>query len=204
MKTLISFFVIMVVMLVACNKDQFVQDEQPPTLKKAKVPVPMKADFCMKATDNPDTPGLDIIPVSGAPALFPIKAIHSYSKISGHATHMGEINTELSYSITTRCDYIDNDPDGFSPNDEIWMESHGRITVANGDSYAFIHSTPLVAKLNLLYSGVLILPYTGEVTMSDGTGRFEGATGKVMMVGQTDLVAKTNCWTADGFMQYAP
>lgn len=201
MKTLISFCMVLMIMFVACNKDQFVQEE-PLMLKKAKVPVPLKADFCMTATDNPDTPGPDLIAVSGAPTGFPIPAIHSYNKISGHATHMGEINTELSYNITTSCVYKNQGTLDIK-DDEIWMESHGRITVANGDSYAFTHSTPLVAKLNLFYSGVLILPYTGEVTMSDGTGRFEGATGKVMMVGQTDLVAKTNCWKAEGTMTYA-
>ena len=70
MKTLIAFCMVLMIMFVACNKDQFVQDE-PLTLKKAKVPIPVKADFCMTAADNPDTPGPDWIPVSDAPFGFP-------------------------------------------------------------------------------------------------------------------------------------
>lgn len=201
MKTLISFCMVMMIMLVACTKDQFVQDETL-MLKKAKVPVPMKADFCMTAASNPDPNAPYYIPVSGAPGGFQIPAFPVYGKISGHATHMGQINSELSYGIITKCDYIDNAPSGISPNDEIWMENHGRITAANGDSYAFIHSTPIVVKLDLFLSGNPILPFSGEVTMSDGTGRFEGATGTVIMVGQTDMTAGTNCWKADGFLEF--
>lgn len=204
MKTLISFCMVLMIMFVACNKDQFVQDE-PLTLKKAKVPVPVKADFCLTTADNPDTPGPDWILVSGAPAGFPIPMFPSYGKISGHATHMGEIISDLSYAITTRCVYIDNAPAGYSPEDELWMESKGRITAANGDSFAFTHSaeSPLVVKFDLFYSGVPILPYSGVVTMDDGTGKFEGATGTTIMFGHNDLVAKTSCWTGDGTMQFA-
>jgi hypothetical protein len=81
MKTLISFFVIMMVMFVACNKDTFVQDEQPLTLKKASVPVPFQGSFCsipqVPDPENPMPPG--------------------YSLIEGNGSHVGKLITEKSF-----------------------------------------------------------------------------------------------------------
>ncbi len=206
MKTLVYLFAIVTILFAGCAKDEmFYENSNNLELKKAKVPIPMKAEFCMTNAPNPGctNPMCNMIPVIGAPDFFPIKAFPVYGLISGHATHMGEVITEKSYGIKTSCIYKDFG----TPNpldDELWMESYGRITAANGDSYAFIHpaESPLKIKLNLFYSNIPILPFTGEVIMSDGTGKFEGVSGLVIMEGQTDLQAQTTCWTAEGTMTY--
>jgi hypothetical protein len=176
MKTLISFFFIMMMMLVACTKDQFVQEENL-ELKKAKVPVPMKADFC--ASPAPDATPMAI---SGTPIVLPNKML-----VSGNATHMGKVDTEKSYTLVESLKLSE---------DQLFLEQTGTgvMTAANGDSY------PITWWLK---TSLANWTYIGEVKMFDGTGKFKGMTGTVQMVGAVDMVAGTNCWKADGFMEFA-
>jgi len=178
MKTLISFFVIMMMMFVACTKDQFVQEENL-ELKKAKVPVPMKADFC--ASPAPDATPMSI---PGTQIVLPNKML-----VSGNATHMGKVITDKSVCIVKTLEFLVEDEKPF-----LKQTGTGVMTAANGDSY------PITwwGKTSLID-----WTYIGEVTMSSGTGKFEGASGVVTMVGTVDLVAGTNCWKADGFMEFA-
>lgn len=176
MKTLISFFVIMMIMLVACNKDQFVQDE-PLLLKKAKVEIPMKADFCF-------TPDMTLPPVhiAGLPFDLPAYYLPGGGWMSGNATHMGEIIMEES-ALTI----IDG---SFDPGTGIvtWNAT-GKATAANGDYYLYNATTYVSPGPEK--------SFTGNVWMHDGVGKFEGATGTVQMVGQG------TCWHAEGTMTYA-
>jgi len=173
MKTLISFFVTMMVMLVACNKDQFVQDE-PLLLKKAKVAIPMKADFCF-------TPDLTLPPVhiNGLPWTDPAYFLPGGGWMSGNATHMGELIMEESALTVLSA--------SFDPNTGIvtWLAT-GKATAANGDYYYYDATTYVNPDKS----------FTGPVKMRDGVGKFEGATGTVQMVGQG------TCWHAEGTMSF--
>jgi len=173
MKTLISFFVLMLVMLVACNKDQFVQEE-PLTLKKAKVPVPMKADFCF----TPNT-GLAPIHITGLPDV-PTAYLPGGGWMSGNATHMGELIMEESELTVLSA--------SFDPNTGIvtWLAT-GKATAANGDYYYYDATTYVNSDGT----------FTGPVEMRDGIGKFKGATGTVQMVGQG------TCWHAEGTISFA-
>jgi len=191
MKTLISFFFIMMIMLVACNKDQFVQDEQPLTLKKANVPVPMKADFC--ATPDMDSQFI-LIPIPGLDPTDPKNYLPSKMFVSGQATHMGNVITEKSICVVNELKFlVEPDADG-NPHFFLKQIGTGVMTAANGDNYP------------ITWWGKTSLAdwtYIGEVTMYSGTGKFEGASGVVTMIGAVDRVAGTNCWKADGYMQFA-
>jgi uncharacterized GH25 family protein len=175
MKTLISFFFIMMMMLVACTKDQFVQEENL-ELKKAKVPVPLKADFCF--TPNMEVPPMLIV---GLPADQPTSYLPSAGWLSGHATHAGELQMMKS-PMTAVSAHFD-----FEKMRVVWVTT-GKNTAANGDYY-FYDATS--------YSNPMDGTFTGDVYMRDGIGKFKGMTGTVQMVGQG------TCWHAEGTMIYA-
>ncbi|MFY9151256.1 MAG: hypothetical protein WAO52_04510 [Prolixibacteraceae bacterium] len=185
MKTLVSFCMVLLMMLVACTKDQFVQDEQTPTLKKAKVPVPMKADFC--ASPDMESPFM-LIPVPGLNPQDPKSWLPSRMFVSGTATHMGNVIPEESYSEVATLVLIKEDGTFY-----LKQTGTGKMTAANGDSY------PITwwAKTSLAD-----WTYIGEVTMYSGTGKFNGASGVVTMIGAVDPVAGTNCWEAEGFLLF--
>lgn len=185
MKTLISFCMVMLMMLVACTKDPVIQEE-PLTLKKAKVPVPMKADFC--ASPDMDSPFM-LIPIPGLDPTDPKNYLPSRMFVSGTCTHMGNVITDKSVCIVEKLEFLVEGTNFF-----LKQTGTGTMTAANGDSYL------------ITWWGKTSLAdwtYIGEVTMYSGTGKFEGASGMVSMIGAVDRVAGTNCWKADGYMQFA-
>lgn len=190
MKTLISFCMVLMMMLVACNKDEFVQEESL-ELKKAKVPIPMKADFC--ATPDLTSPMM-LIPIPGLDPTNPNSYLPSKMFVSGNSTHMGQVDSEKSYILVESLKLIVEPVEGGSPLFFLKQTGTGVMTAANGDDYQITWW----AKTSLAN-----WTYIGEVKMFDGTGKFEGMTGTVQMVGAVDKVAGTNCWKADGFMEYA-
>lgn len=159
---------ILLMMLVACTKDQFVQDETL-TLKKAKVPVPMKADFC--ATPDFTSPMM-LIPIPGLDPTDPKNYMPSKMFISGNATHMGLVNAEKSYSNVESLELIVEPVEGGSPLFFLKQTGTGVMTAANGDDYQITWW----AKTSLAN-----WTYIGEVQMFEGTGKFEGMTGTVQM-----------------------
>jgi hypothetical protein len=183
MKTFVYFFVIAMLILSGCSKEMLTDETV--NLKRAKVPVPMKADFC-STPDLTSTPIL--IPVPGLDPTDPKNYLPSKMFISGHATQMGEVITEKSWFVTTSLTF---GVVGGVPC--LIQEGNGLMTANNGDNYPITASTT---------TSLLDWTYVGEVTMFSGTGKFEGASGKVTMIGQVDRVAGTNCWKGDGFMKY--
>jgi len=189
MKTLISFCMVLMIMLVACTKDHFVQEE-PLMLKKAKVQVPMKANFC--ATPDLDSPMM-LIPIPGLDPLDPKSYLPSRMFVSGTATHMGNVIPDLSVcEVETLELVVEGEPGSFKYF--LKQTGTGTMTAANGDSY------PITwwGKTSMAN-----WTYIGEVTMYSGTGKFVGMSGIVDMIGAVDPVNGTNCWKADGFMEYA-
>ena len=175
MKTLIYLFLVAMLLFAGCAKDEmFDQKSNNLELKKAKVPIPMKADFCM-------TPDLNVPPVhiEGLPWDKPEYYLPGGGWISGHATHMGEIIMEKSTQKITSAKFV--------PGVGVVSYSEGIITAANGDYYSF---------KAIMYSNPQNKTFTGTVEMFGGTGKFEGATGTVEMIGSN------LCWTAEGFMEF--
>jgi len=188
MKTLISFCMVLMMMLVACNKDQFVQDEQPLTLKKAKVPVPLKADFCFTpnmegAFDVNGFPNPDVVMlIEGLDPTQPTSYLPRSGWLSGNATHSGKLQMMKS-QMTAVSAYFDN------VNMKVVWVTTGMNTAANGDYYYYDATS---------YSNPQDGSFTGEVVMRDGIGKFKGMEGLAQMVGQG------TCWHAEGTMIYVP
>jgi len=181
MKTILSFCMVLIIMLVACTKDQFVQDENL-MLKKAKVPVPMKADFCL--TPNPDLGFMLVTQLDGKTPFYLPDGSKIYLPnggwLSGYATHSGEL--QMMESAMTAESAI------FDPYMKriIWKTT-GKVTAANGDYYFYDAKS---------FSNPIDGSFTGNVYMRDGVGKFAGATGEVEMVGQG------TCWHAEGTITY--
>lgn len=186
MKTLISFCMVLMIMLVACTKDQFVQDESL-DLKKAKVPVPMKADFCFTpnmegAFDANGFPNLEVVMlIEGLDPQKPTAYLPRAGWLSGYATHAGELQM-MNSPMTAVSAHFD-----FVNMKVVWVTT-GKNTAANGDYYYYYDATS--------YSNPMDGSFTGDVFMRDGIGKFKGMTGTVQMVGQG------TCWHAEGTMIY--
>ncbi len=184
MKTVISFFFIMMIMFVACTKDQFVQEENL-ELKKAKVPVPLKADFCFTpnmegAFDANGFPNMDVLMlIVGLDPQKPTSYLPRSGWLSGNATHAGKLQMMESPMTAVSAK--------FENNKVVWVTT-GKNTAANGDYY-FYDATS--------YSNPMDGTFTGDVYMRDGIGKFKGMTGTVQMVGQG------TCWHAEGTMIYS-
>ena len=175
MKTLNFFLLIAMVIFAGCAK--FETSDETVDLKKAKVPIPMKAEFCM-------TPNMDagFFLIEGLDPANQASYLPREGWISGFATHMGEvIMQERTVTFISAA---------FVPGTGVVSTSAGRITAANGDYYLFTETT------TTLPNGT----FTGNVWMYGGTGKFLGMTGPVVMTGQkTD---QGPCWTGIGTMNY--
>lgn len=185
MKAILSFCMILMMMLIACNSDPFVQDE-PFMLKKANVPIPMKADFCT-VPDMSST--MILIPIPGLDPNDPNNYMPSKMFVSGNATLMGQVITEKSICEVTEFTFFLETDDQNNSVPFLMQKGTGVMTAANGDNYQ-IHWW--------VKTSLPSWNYIGEVEIHDGTGKFEGATGTVSMIGKIDLATQANCWTADG------
>lgn len=185
MKSILSFCMILMMMLIACNSDPFVQDE-PFMLKKANVPIPMKADFCA-VPDMSST--MILIPIPGLDPNDPYNYMPSKMFVSGNATLMGQVITEKSICEVTEFTFLLETDEQNNAVPFLMQKGTGVMTAANGDNYQ-IHWW--------VKTSLPSWNYIGEVEIHDGTGKFEGATGTVSMIGKIDLATHTNCWTADG------
>lgn len=173
MKTLMYLFAIVMLLFAGCAKDEmFDENSGNLELKKAKVPIPMKAEFCM-------TPNMEagFILIDGLDPASPDSYLPKEGWISGNATHMGKVimekspTTFISAAVTQM---------------GVKTVSEGKITAANGDYYLFIATSYSMPDKT----------FTGDVWMYGGTGKFEGMTGSVVMTGQMP------CWTGEGTMIY--
>lgn len=189
MKAILSFCMVMMMVLLACTKDPLVQDEVL-TLKKANVPIPMKANFCA-VPDMTSTPLL--IPIPGLDPTDPKNYLPSKMFVSGNATHMGQVITEKSICEVTEFTFLLETDEQNNSLPFLMQKGTGVMTADNGDYY----------QINWwVKTSLPSWNYVGEVEMHDGTGKFEGATGTVSMIGKIDLATHSNCWTANGLIVF--
>ncbi len=182
MKTLIYLFAIAMILFAGCAKDEmFDQNPNNLELKKAKVPIPVKADFCA-------IPDMTVPPVSVNIPGQGTQYLPGGMYVTGTCSHMGKVNSEKSYCKVETLTFVFEDGNPF-----LLETGTGTMTAANGDSY------------NITWWVKTSLPsmeYIGEVEMSGGTGKFEGCSGTTDMIGSVDLATKTNCWTAEGYIEF--
>lgn len=180
MKTLIYFFAIVMLLFAGCAKDEMFNDNQNSfELKKAKVPIPMKADFCAA----PDMTS-EMIPFPGVPDTYvPSKMI-----ISGTGTHIGKIDTEKSFYRIEVFEIIMEDQIPI-----LFQSGKGYIVAANGDSFDYAWW----AKASLPD-----LNYIGGIELQGGTRKFEGCSGTLDMSGKINQETLLNCFTVGGMMKF--
>jgi hypothetical protein len=153
-------------------------------LKKAKVPVPMKIDYC--GTSDWSEGSIDY----GDPTTaLPVKMI-----VSGKATHMGKFNSEKSYWLA---EVYELQFDGDIPF--LFQSGIGFLVGANGD------------KVNYSWWVNAALPdldFIGELELQGGTGKFEGCSGTINVAGTVVVDYDDNpptvtiCCAGEGFMEF--
>ncbi len=175
MKTLKCLFILAMLVFASCAK--YETSDETTDLKKAKVPIPMKAEFCM-------TPNMDagFFLIEGLDPTKQTSYLPREGWISGFATHMGEVIMQESTVTFLTATFV--------PGTGVVSTSTGKITAANGDYYLFNETT--VTNPDNTFSG--------NVWMYGGIGKFEGMTGSVMMTGQ--VTDHGPCWTGVGTMVY--
>jgi hypothetical protein len=133
-------------------------------LKKAKVPIPFKADLF--AVPDTESEILEFPFPWGGSYYLPSKMI-----VSGTGSHLGRINAEKSYyEFKTMVFFFEND-NLFSHQTGI-----GKLVAANGDALEFTWWTTQSQTDGSCIGGAEIIP-------GQSTGKFEGGTGTFDTVG---------------------
>lgn len=159
MKTLGYFLVLAILVFAGCTKDDVLFENQDNLeLKKAKMPIPFKAD-CYAITDIES----DLIPIIGIDGYL----VHSRLIISGNATLFGKLDNQKSYYEAESLVFFIGD-DGLPYTLNI---GKGKVVAANGDSMEF--------TFNVTQSFDETNSYTGkaEFIAGSGTGKFMGCSG---------------------------
>jgi len=160
------FFVMAVILIAGCAKDD-TMFETPDNLalKKAKVPIPFKADLYAIPDMNSDP-----ILVVGLDPEDPNSYSLSKLIVGGTASHAGRINAEKSFYEFDRMEFVVENGDPLFKNTGI-----GILIGANGDGLEY---TFLVKQLlDGSCTGV------AEIIPGKGTGKFEGCTGTIDILG---------------------
>lgn len=167
MKTLSYFFVIAILVIAGCATDDTLFETQDDLeLKKAKVPIPFKADLFL----SPDYES-DFILIEGLDPNDPSSYTISRLFCSGTATHMGKLDPVKSYYTLDKLVFFMENGQPFTLN-----TGTGIIVGANGDSMEFTFEMKQSA-IDGSFSG------TNEIIPGSGTGRFKGCTGTINTVG---------------------
>jgi hypothetical protein len=162
MKALMYFFVMAVIVIAGCAKDDTMfENNESLELKKAKVPIPFKAD-CWAIPDFES----DLIPIEGT---------NSYSLsrlfVGGTGSHVGRINPEESYYLFNRI-VLGVDDDGMLCEH---LTGLAKLVGANGDG------------IELTFRGIQYPDYRfigkAEIIPGSGTGKFNGSTGSIDICG---------------------
>ena len=152
------------------SKDQLtLQTQEPKT-----VTVPIKADFY----SIPDT----ILPGVGCTPSQANIEMKGGGWIGGNASHTGMVNLNESHWTMINCSF---DPATY----QLTTLAEGKITAASKDYYLY-----QVTMVTQLPGG----DFTGEVIINDGTGKFKGATGTLMIKGVVDHVTGIITFTGEG------
>lgn len=168
MKTLMYLLVLAILVIAGCAKDDTMFETQDNLeLKKAKVPIPFKADLYIV----PDRES-DKILVEGLDPEDSSSYANSRMIVSGTGTHLGKINTEKSfYEFENLKFFLDENGYPFTLN-----TGAGIIVAANGDSFEFTFKI-IQDVIDYSWSG------PNEIIPGSGTGKFEGCSGTLEAVG---------------------
>lgn len=171
MKTLLKifFFAAIIGLLAGCNKtDEFIENEIP-ELKKAQieVTVPFEVNLLGEITelifDDPEC--LD--------EGYPVRAV---VETTGNATHMGKVTLTFNFCSGGA-------PDPAIPNSlYTFAASTSEMTAANGDKlFLYLEGGTVIYGRTDAHPDYVDDYWRGIVTITGGTGRFEGASGELQV-----------------------
>ena len=170
-----------VVLVFGCSRD--LTDDQNVSLKKAKVPIPLKGVICMSEKD-----GVDRMPVwfPGTEIPVPGVTLSREAWLTGHLTLCGNLAEQSE--MTGIFAYLDMD--AYNEGRIVLIAQYtGRIYGASGDYCDYV--SPI--EIEVIGEEKYI---TGTVTITGGTGRFENVTAEAVFTGIVP------CWTVDGEYVY--
>ena len=186
MKTLLKLTGLFLLLFVGCTGEEALNEMNAPELLKSKnlmavqaqepktVNVPMKVDFY--CTPDETLPFVECTPSQAG--IF----LKGGGVVNGNATHVGLVNSEKSPWLMTGCSF---NPMAY----QLTSYVAGKITAANGDY--FFYTGQIVTQLP-------DYTLTGEIIMNDGTGKFKGVTGSVLIEGGVDMTTGVLSWSGEG------
>ena len=190
MKTLLKLTGLFLLFFVGCTSNQEIEELNAPALTKFQnqvamqaqqpktVTVPMKVDFY--CTPDETLPYVECTPSEAG--IF----LKGGGVVNGNATHVGLVNSEKSPWLMTGC--------SFNPMSyQLTSYVAGKITAANGDY--FFYTGQIVTQLP-------DYTFTGEIIMNDGTGKFKGVTGSVLIEGGVDMTTGVLSWSGEGTVTF--
>ena len=140
---------------------------------------PMKVDF--KAISDFSVP-----PVECLPEGFGSLLVAGAGKISGSMTYLGNVSPDKSPFTVTGC------YPGPGEN-QVTQVISGIITAANGDQLNF------TGEATVTFTDASL---KGSISITNGSGRFTGATGLVAITGTLDFTTGTADWSGSGTITY--
>jgi len=167
MKALLYFFVMAVIVIAGCAKDDTMfENNESLKLKKAKVPIPFKGEWFGVADQES---GYFSVPLPGGGNIW---LVNRGLFASGHGTHIGKIDTEKSFSQITEIEFF------LDENGKLYsvQTSYAFMVTANGDSFELISK----GKQSWVDGSFVS---QDELVPGSATGRLEGATGSFTTVG---------------------
>lgn len=182
MKTRLFFLLSFIFFAASCTKETVVENEFD-KLKKAKVPFPF--DVYFSATPDLTVPLVQCLPVEGK-IFLPGKQL-----IKGNVDYLNEIDGSNSYVLNTGCEMIDA-----THLKEIFK---GVLTAEDGDMFNF--TGWLAVDIANVFT-TKVTPFTGEIVINGGTGKFEGVSGRIIISGNGDLKNGIAEWNGDGYLAY--
>jgi hypothetical protein len=186
MKTLMYLFVVAILVIAGCAQDETLF-ETPDNLelKKAKVPIPMKADlFAVPDMES------DPILISGLDPNNPDNYLLTRMIISGTGSHVGRVNAKKSFYEFKSIEFILENGLPFTNQTGI-----GLMVGANGDSFEFTWWVKQ-SLLNGDYIGGM------EITPGSGTGKFKDSSGSGDIVGGWNQDRTGVLFKIDGYLIY--
>lgn len=181
MKKLLNWILPLTMVIAGCQKEMATPDRSDTDMAgNGRTGMFVKNPIKVSFYANPDlTMGF----VECLPTEFGVKVAKKMI-IGGTATHFGKVQMPGSYLEHTSCNL---GPQPF----ELKAFGNGVIIAANGDMATFTSTT---------LTNAMDMTFTGTVTMTGGTGKFEGCSGEVIMKGSQDINTLTVTWTAEGYI----
>jgi hypothetical protein len=183
----LSLIALLLVLLASCQQaDELASPNTSPAIgTRSEQTRPFEATF--SGVLNPNS-----APTACSGDLQPLLLLDYF--ISGNATHLGNLNSELSSLHHENCDL------SFATA-LLTTAVSGQLVAANGDAI-YYSGDDVINVFNLLTASGTTGTISGSWTITGGTGRFEGASGSFTINGLVDFTTFGFSVEAEGTITY--